>query len=106
MLNIVIGAFVSLVLTVFCFKFGDDNDYSSLINVGILSAFGCLILSLFLGFAGWFYVAAKHKADIINKEYDKNYTQEQIFYAGDVIDIIRELDRRRIELNGNLFKEK
>ena len=49
------------------------------------------------------YVGAEHKANILNKEYGTNYTQTEVFYASSVIDTIRELDRKRIELNGDLL---
>ncbi len=49
------------------------------------------------------YVGAGFKKDIINREYKTNYTQDEIFYASKVIDQIRELDRKRIEINGDLI---
>lgn len=52
------------------------------------------------------YLGAEHKAAIINREYDTNYTAQEVFYAEDVIDTIREIDRKRIELNGDLMREK
>ena len=53
---------------------------------------------------GWEYIASEHKANILNREYQTNYTREEVFYASDVIDTIRELDRKRIELNGDLIR--
>jgi hypothetical protein len=50
-------------------------------------------------------MASEHKMHIINREYQTNYTREEIFYASDVIDTIRELDRKRIELNGNIMRD-
>lgn len=52
------------------------------------------------------YISAGHKAQLINKEYGTNYTQEDVFYAGDVINTIREIKRTRIGLNININKEK
>ena len=45
------------------------------------------------------------KARIINREYHTNYTQAEVFWASNVINTIRELDRKRIELNGDLMRE-
>lgn len=66
-----------------------------------------------LGFIGLFicaallkpYFAAEHKANIINREYGTNYTPEEVFYASSVINTVREIDRKRIELNGDLMKK-
>ena len=52
-----------------------------------------------------FWVSAHHKAEIINKEFNTNYTQAQVFYASDVIDTIQQIKRQRIEINGDLLKE-
>lgn len=49
------------------------------------------------------YVASGYKADIINREYSTTYTKLEIFYASDVIDTVRELNRTRVELNGDLI---
>lgn len=54
-------------------------------------------------FAGWSYLAAEYKADIINREYGTDYTQAEVYRAADVIDTVRELDRKRVELNGDLI---
>lgn len=55
---------------------------------------------------GWHYFAAEHKAEIINREFNTNYTQNEVFYAEDVIDVIREVKRNRIEVNGDLITGK
>ena len=52
------------------------------------------------------YHGAKVKAKLINREYGTDYTQEEVFYASSVINTIRELDRKRVEINGNLFRGK
>ena len=56
--------------------------------------------------AGWSWFASEHKARIINREYGTNYTQEEVFWASDVIDTVRELDRKRFEINGNVMSNK
>jgi len=70
--------------------------------ISVIVSVGTLIFVLILGY-GW--QAAKFKADIINREYKTNYTQEEIFYASDAIDTIKQLDRQRIEINGNLLQK-
>ncbi len=52
------------------------------------------------------WIGAEQKANIINREYGTNYTQAEVFYASDVIDTIRQIDRKRYEVNGDLFREK
>ena len=59
---------------------------------------------LFYSFAAFDYFAAEYKMNIINREYGTQYTQLEVFYASDVIDTIRELDRTRIEANGDVLK--
>lgn len=67
--------------------------------------FFCPFIAVF-GFCGLFtyaflvynYIAADFKKDIVNREYKTNYTQLEVFYASDVIDTIRDLDRKRIEV--------
>lgn len=54
-------------------------------------------------FAGWNWIAAEHKTSIINREYATTYSREEVFFASDVIETIRQLDRKRYEVNGNLM---
>lgn len=67
---------------------------------GVLSFFGVIAYGVMV--VSW--IGAKHQADIINREYGTNYTQAEVFYASNVIDTVRELDRKRVELNGNLIR--
>ena len=53
-----------------------------------------------------FYYGAGLKADLINAEYGTNYTREQMFFASDIIDTVREIKRQRVELNGNLMQQR
>jgi energy-coupling factor transporter transmembrane protein EcfT len=52
------------------------------------------------------YFAAEHKKNIINREYGTNYTQLEVFYASGVIDTVRELERKRVEIKGDLVTGK
>jgi hypothetical protein len=73
---------------------------------GLFLAIVTGITSLVYVYAAWDWLASEHKANIINREYGTKYTQQEVFYASDVIDTIRQLDRKRIELNGDLMREK
>ena len=57
-------------------------------------------------FAGWEWMASEHKMKIINREYKTAYTREEIFYASSVIDTIKEIERNRVEVNGNIMRGK
>ena len=57
-------------------------------------------------FIAYGYIAAEYKKDIINREYKTSYTREEVFYASDVIETVRELNRTRLEVNGDLLKDK
>lgn len=71
--------------------------------VGVL-IFISTISALFYAVLGLDWISAGYKARIINREYGTHYTQEEVFYASDVINTIRQIQRNRIELNGNLMK--
>ncbi len=112
---LIIGAVVLLVLSIVSFIYAKDTNENPFIQdglndfagvIGVCSAIICFILCIVIAASGYCWVASGHKMKIINKEYDKNYTQEQIFYAESVVDEIRQLDRKRIEINGNIFNNK
>lgn len=67
----------------------------------ITALFGTVAsLGLFIAYAllcGSYY-AAGVKAEVINKEYGTDYTQEQVFFADEVIDVIHEIKRKRVDL--------
>lgn len=65
-----------------------------------------LIASVVFAFIALQYTGAQHKADIINREYGTSYTQAEVFYASDVINIVRELDRKRYEINGDFRRQR
>ncbi len=104
MLYLIIGAVVLLGLSIVCFVYDDNNNHILAVVVGVFSAAACFCMCIVIAIGGYCWVASGHKAKIINKEFDKNYTQEQIFYAESVVDEIRQLDRKRIEVNGNIFE--
>lgn len=52
------------------------------------------------------WTGAKYKADIVNREYGTEYSREEIFYGSSVINTIRELDRKRYEINGDIRRQR
>lgn len=109
MITILLAILLSAAIGFALCKFGDSgyntvNVLSMIAGVVILVATS--ISSLVYVFAGWQWYAAEHKAKIINREYGTKYTQSEVFYASDVIDTVRQLDRSRVEINGNILKPK
>ena len=98
---IVVTAAMSAVL----FKYGGygyKNIHTLSAVVGLLLGIGSGLSAVVYSFLVWGWLAADHKAQIINREYGTNYTQEEVFYASDVIETVRQLDRNRYEINGDL----
>ena len=73
---------------------------------GMLSAIALCAAGIFYGYVVFLMLGSGYRADIINREYGTNYTAAEVFFASSVIDTVRELDRKRIELNGNLMHNK
>jgi hypothetical protein len=103
-----LGIMLAVFLTWGLFEYSDTgfearHFLSGLIGVclGFITAI-CTIAFIVLS---WEYVAADYKAKIINREYGTTYTAKEIFYANDVIDTIRQIDRQRVEINGNILKK-
>lgn len=103
MLLILISLIVLTVLAAGLIIYADAVDNVFAAAVGLICAMGAVIGLFAYAFTGWNYLAAEYKADIINREYGTDYTQAEVYWAADVIDTIRELDRKRIELNGDLI---
>ena len=108
MTYLVIAAIGLTLFSLVAFKVADDMcggiGEAALAALGTLSALAGtagLVVTIVFGFQ---WVASEHKAKIVNSEYGTNYTREDIFYASDVIDTIREVQRQRIELNGDLLR--
>lgn len=80
----------------------DDNLFCGVL--GGVSAFIAFVGLIAYGVLVLDYIGAEHKARIMNREYGTDYTQEEVFYASSVIDTVRELDRKRLEVNGNILK--
>ncbi len=71
---------------------------------GIVGIGVSILAVLLLTAAGWGWVSAWYEASIINREYGTDYTTEEVFFASDVIETIRDLNRSRYEINGSLLK--
>lgn len=81
-----------------------DNVVRMLLGALMLAA-GAVGVVFCMG-SGVSYHGAQYKADIINREYGTNYSQQEVFYASDVINIVRELDRKRYEVNGDFRRQR
>ena len=113
MIEILIALISMTALSIYGFDKAYDevvSDIRLMRSVGIFMQTLCPIVGLigFIGlffypFVAWDYFAAEYKRDVINREYGTSYTKLEIFYASDVIDTVRELDRKRIEVNGDLI---
>jgi hypothetical protein len=93
-------------ITIISIWLAKNSSWDSLEVIGIIGSIIGLIGLLVFSFIVFFFTAANYKKDIINREYKTNYTQEEVFYASDVIETVRELNRTRLEVNGNLLKDK
>lgn len=100
---IAVAATIGLVLLRF-----EGDGYSAVHEVaaiaGVATLVGTGVTAIAYAFTVWSWIAADHKANIINREYGTNYTREEVFFARDVIDTIREIDRKRIEINGDVMR--
>lgn len=92
-------------------KWGADDEYGIARHMfgvigggfGLFAAAACSVVYFGMIY-NWF--AAEQKAKILSREYGVEYTQAEMFFASDVINTVRELDRRRIEINGDFRRER
>jgi len=107
--TLILISFIAICLLT-CVLFWYGEKYYGFCNM-LASLFAILFsIVIFLatitgGLCGFSWYSAKYQAEIINKEYGIKYTQEQIFFAKDVIDIIHQINRQRIEVNGDLSRK-
>lgn len=101
---IAIAAIVGFLLLAYA---GDGYSLGAVIgaSVGTLLLIAAGVSAISYAYMAWRWMAADSKAQIINREYGTNYTREEVFFASDVIDTIREIDRKRVEVNGDLLRE-
>lgn len=104
----IVAACITLAFIMF-FRNKDDNlgfIWTLRAVVGICACIVALVLFVIGTAVTYDWVGAKYKRDIINREYGTTYTREEIFFGKDVIEAIRNLDRQRYEVNGNLMRDK
>lgn len=95
-----------VIVLVVSFLIIQDGCSSAWLEVMAICAATISILIIFVyACVAYSYVAAGYKQKVINDRYGTNYSQEEVFYANDVIEEIRQLDRQRIEVNGNIFED-
>lgn len=82
-----------------------EADASETFSVAFGVISGCITLFLlaFFSFTCWNWYSAEYQAKIINSEYGTNYTREDVLYASNVIDTIHQINRKRVEINGNVM---
>lgn len=108
MIAILIAIIVAAVMVVVLLRYGNDGYETRHFIAGLAGIFlGCAtgVAAVIYAFTAWSWIAADSKANIINREYGTHYTREEIFFASDVIDTIREIDRKRVEVNGDLLRK-
>jgi len=98
---IIVGALVSF----FLLRYADSCNRFFVIFMGFALAIGSGVAAVAYAFTVWGWMASEYQANVINREYGTQYTREEVFYASKVIDTIRELDRNRYEINGNVARE-
>lgn len=102
MTHLLIAVVALFVFTILCARLHENAGGSSFLEglYGVLagvSSFAAAIALIVYACLGYGWMASEHRARIINREYGTNYTQAEVFYASDVIETVRELDRKRID---------
>lgn len=109
MLMILIALIISVVVVVALLLYANSSGYT---NRQIFAGIAGVILGVLTGLsafsysvAAWKWFAAETKAQVINREWGTHYTAKEVYFASDVIDLIRQIDRKRVEVNGDLLRE-
>lgn len=107
-MNVLILILCALVIAVLAgailMKFAEDYFAALFLGVVVIALSGVGAVSY--AFTVWSWMASDYEARIINREYGTSYTQEEVFFASGVINTVRELDRKRVEVNGNILTGK
>lgn len=88
-----------------CIAYQDTYQHIALETIAVILCVLGMVGLLAGGVLSIIYYGASYKAEIINREFGTSYTQQEVFYASDVIDTIQQIKRQRVELNGNLMRE-
>jgi hypothetical protein len=101
--GLVIAAVVSVALL---WKSEEGRDLLAVFCgvAGFILAISTGISAIIFSYAIFEYVGSEYKAAILNREYGTSYTAQEVFYGSGVIETIRELDKKRVEINGNILK--
>ena len=109
MLWILAGIVLAIICSV-ALWFYSESGYGLRHTIAFIAAacigMGAGFASVAYAFAVSNWIGSAYKADIVNREYKTDYTREEIFWASDVIETIRELDRKRVEVNGDVMRDK
>jgi hypothetical protein len=94
-----VGSLGLVALTIALLIYGIHGMWCEEAAVGIafFTAIAALVFIVVFSIMAFGYKGASVKARLINREYDAEYSTEEIFYASDVIDTIKELNRSRSE---------
>jgi hypothetical protein len=100
----IIAGIVLIGLTGLFLYLAENTEFEMTFSISsILTGITTAILWIIIGFFSYSWIASEYQADIINKEFKTNYTREEVFYGKNVIEQIQQIQRQRIEVNGNLF---
>jgi len=90
-----------IITTVLSIAFGlyltGKNEESFLFVSGIFLTITGFLFLITTTHTGFEFIKSGHKAKIINEQFGTEYTRAQIFYAGDVIDVILELESKELK---------
>lgn len=103
---VVLGIVVFIAVAVglvFLFRWGDEG-YDGIHTLAVASSIVLLAIQFLVLIAGICigvsFIGSGTKAELLNKTYGTNYTAKEIFFAGDIIEEIRRVQRTRIEIEG------
>lgn len=102
MSTFIIISIVLLLIEIFIIILKDRYNIEILLVLFTSFLIVYMVLGLIFCFA---FKSSSVKAKIINKEFNTQYSAEEIFWAEDVIDEIKQIKRQRIEANINLKGE-
>jgi hypothetical protein len=108
MIILLVAIFMLIILSAALIIYADEGDtimYSLSCAVGVIGVLVSVVSLIVYICLIYDYIGASYKAEIINTEYSTNYTQEEFFWASDVINTVRELNRTRIEINGSISQK-
>ena len=106
LIGLCLGLLIIMIAVLFWLSeqgYDDLNTISGILAI-ILSVIAFVSMIIYIA-QSFVWISAGYQKDIINKEFNKNYTQEDVYWAKDVIDEIRHLQRQRIEVDTKIKEE-